>query len=62
MSTESNRFTEVHGLWLVGYGGWTDFVSATMIVVGRSARQTVKEVTWAGLIRNHVKFDHTPTK
>ena len=32
-------------LWLVGYGGWTGFASATLIGVGRSARRTVEEVS-----------------
>lgn len=32
------------GLWLVGYGNWTGFASATLIGVGRSAKKTVKEV------------------
>ncbi|HIG75526.1 MAG TPA: NAD(P)/FAD-dependent oxidoreductase [Bacteroidetes bacterium] len=31
-------------LWLVGYGSWTGFASATLIGVGRSARATAKEV------------------
>jgi putative flavoprotein involved in K+ transport len=31
-------------LWLVGYGGWTGFASATLIGVGRSARQTVEQI------------------
>jgi cation diffusion facilitator CzcD-associated flavoprotein CzcO len=31
-------------LWLVGYGEWTGFASATLIGVGRSARGTVQEV------------------
>ena len=31
-------------LWLVGYGDWTGFVSATLIGVGRSARATVLEI------------------
>lgn len=34
-------------LWLVGYGNWTGFASATLIGVGRSARGTVDEVTAA---------------
>lgn len=34
-------------LWLVGYGQWTGFASATLIGVGRSARQTVGEVAAA---------------
>jgi putative flavoprotein involved in K+ transport len=31
-------------LWLVGYGDWTGFASATLIGVGRSARATVAEL------------------
>lgn len=31
-------------LWLVGYGEWTGFASATLIGVGRSARSTVNEI------------------
>jgi putative flavoprotein involved in K+ transport len=31
-------------LWLVGYGHWTGFASATIIGVGRSARTTVDEI------------------
>jgi hypothetical protein len=31
-------------LWLVGYGDWTGFASATIIGVGRSARATVDEI------------------
>ena len=34
-------------LWLVGYGEWTGFASATLIGVGRSARATVDEITSA---------------
>ncbi|MDR7130918.1 thioredoxin reductase [Algoriphagus sp. 4150] len=44
ISTEETRCKDVPGLWTVGYGGWTGFASATLIGVGRSARQTVKEV------------------
>lgn len=50
--TENNR-VEVKGthsikesrLWLVGYGNWTGFASATLIGVGRSARKTVEEIS-----------------
>jgi cation diffusion facilitator CzcD-associated flavoprotein CzcO len=35
-------------LWLVGYGEWTGFASATLIGVGRSARGTVEEIVAAG--------------
>ena len=34
-------------LWLVGYGEWTGFASATLIGVGRTARGTVDEITEA---------------
>jgi glycine/D-amino acid oxidase-like deaminating enzyme len=34
-------------LWLVGYGNWTGFASATLIGVGRSARATVNEIAAA---------------
>jgi putative flavoprotein involved in K+ transport len=31
-------------LWMVGYGEWTGFASATLIGVGRTARATVEEI------------------
>ena len=31
-------------LWLVGYGEWTGYASATLIGVGRSARATVEQI------------------
>lgn len=31
-------------LWLVGYGEWTGFASATIIGVGRTARETAREI------------------
>jgi len=31
-------------LWLVGYGNWTGYASATIIGVGRTARATVEEI------------------
>lgn len=30
VDTQGTRATEVEGLWLVGYGGWTGFASATL--------------------------------
>jgi cation diffusion facilitator CzcD-associated flavoprotein CzcO len=39
------RSRKVDGLWLVGYGNWTGFASATLIGVGRSAKKTVEEIT-----------------
>jgi hypothetical protein len=31
-------------LWLVGYGEWTGFASATLVGVMRGARQTAREI------------------
>lgn len=44
ISTQDTRAVDVPGLWLVGYGNWTGFASATLIGVGRSARATVEEI------------------
>lgn len=41
---EGTRAMKTDGLWLVGYGSFTGFASATLIGVGRSARQTVNEI------------------
>lgn len=44
VSTEGTASTEVEGLFLVGYGGWTGFASATLIGVGRSAKKTASQI------------------
>jgi putative flavoprotein involved in K+ transport len=31
-------------LWLVGYGEWSGFASATILGVGRTARSTIAEI------------------
>lgn len=41
--TEETRSLRQQGLWLVGYGGWTGYASATLIGVGRTARTTAAE-------------------
>lgn len=41
---ESTRSALEPKLWLVGYGNWTGFASATIYGVGKTARQTVKEI------------------
>lgn len=48
---ENNRVKTLHtrslkepNLWLVGYGNWTGFASATIYGVGKTARQTAKEI------------------
>ena len=40
-------------VWLVGYGDWTGYASATLIGVGRSARATVDEIERALQQPNH---------
>lgn len=44
ISTKETNATNTQGLWLVGYGNWTGFASATLIGVGRSAKTTVEEI------------------
>ncbi|HET8858778.1 ArsO family NAD(P)H-dependent flavin-containing monooxygenase [Marivirga sp.] len=44
IKTQGTRSIEEENLWLVGYGGWTGFASATLIGVGRTARSTVKDI------------------
>ncbi|MGJ1323104.1 ArsO family NAD(P)H-dependent flavin-containing monooxygenase [Sphingobacterium sp. PCS056] len=44
IETIGTRVDAVSGLWLVGYGNWTGFASATLIGVGRSAKNTVNEI------------------
>jgi putative flavoprotein involved in K+ transport len=42
--TKESKSLEVEGLWLVGYGGWTGFASATLIGLNRTAKQTIQEI------------------
>ncbi|WP_421873965.1 ArsO family NAD(P)H-dependent flavin-containing monooxygenase [Marinoscillum sp.] len=44
VDTHGTRSRELPGLWMVGYGSWTGFASATVIGVGRSAKATAHEV------------------
>ena len=41
---EGTRSVAEPRLWLVGYGSWTGFASATLVGVGRSARATAREI------------------
>ncbi len=43
--TDETKANNIEGLWLVGYGNWTGFASATLIGVGRSAKRTVENIT-----------------
>jgi cation diffusion facilitator CzcD-associated flavoprotein CzcO len=47
VATEGTRSVLEPKLWLVGYGGWTGYASATLIGVGRTARATVDQVVEA---------------
>jgi cation diffusion facilitator CzcD-associated flavoprotein CzcO len=47
IAVSGTRAVKEPRLWLVGYGQWTGFASATLIGVGRSARATVDELVEA---------------
>jgi cation diffusion facilitator CzcD-associated flavoprotein CzcO len=44
VAVEGTRSVAEPRLWLVGYGSWTGFASATLVGVGRSARATAREI------------------
>jgi len=44
VACEDTRSTQVPGLWLVGYGDWCGFASATLIGVQRYAKATAAQV------------------
>jgi thioredoxin reductase len=44
VKTQNTRSINEPGLWLVGYGNWTGFASATIYGVGKTAKQTVEEI------------------
>ena len=44
VETEGTRSVREPRLWLVGYGDWTGFASATMLGVGRTARFAVQQI------------------
>ncbi len=45
IKTKYTRSIKESNLWLVGYGSWTGFASATIYGVGKTARQTAKEIS-----------------
>jgi cation diffusion facilitator CzcD-associated flavoprotein CzcO len=45
--TRGTRSVREPRLWLVGYGDWTGYASATIIGVGRTARATIEEIVRA---------------
>jgi hypothetical protein len=44
VDTYGTRSVLERRLWLVGYGDWTGYASATLVGVGRTARSTVEEI------------------
>ncbi len=44
IAVSGTRAVHERRLWLVGYGEWTGFASATILGVGRTARATVAEI------------------
>ena len=44
VATQGTRAVAEPRLWLVGYGDWTGYASATLVGVGRSARATAEEI------------------
>lgn len=44
IETKGTAAKGIDGLWLVGYGNWTDFASATIYGVGKTAKETVKKI------------------
>jgi cation diffusion facilitator CzcD-associated flavoprotein CzcO len=47
--TNGTRSVRELRLWLVGYGEWTGYASATLIGVGRTAKETVEGIVSEGL-------------
>ena len=45
IKTNCTRAIKEPNPWLVGYGSWTGFASATIYGVGKTARQTVNEIS-----------------
>ena len=47
VEVEGTRAVAEPRLWLVGYGSWTGFASATLVGVGRTARATARDIAAA---------------
>lgn len=45
IATKKTRSVMERNLWVVGYGNWTGFASATIYGVGKTARETAREIT-----------------
>ncbi len=44
VKTVESKVQAIDGLWLVGYGGWTGFASATLIGINRNVKLAIQEV------------------
>jgi thioredoxin reductase len=44
IETDDTKVLDIDGLWLVGYGNWTGFASATLVGVGRYAKESVNQI------------------
>ncbi|HVF01988.1 MAG TPA: hypothetical protein VNA27_11745 [Rubrobacteraceae bacterium] len=44
VDTDRTRSMLEQRLWLIGYGDWTGYASATLVGVGRTARSAVEEI------------------
>lgn len=44
IETEGTRSLKEPDLWLLGYGSWTGFASATIYGVGKTARETARQI------------------
>jgi putative flavoprotein involved in K+ transport len=44
VAVKETKALKIPRLWLVGYGSWTGYASATLIGVGRTARSTIEEI------------------
>lgn len=43
-NTKESKSLDIEGLWLVGYGNWTGYASATLVGLNRIAKQTIQEI------------------
>ena len=50
--TDGTRSIREPRLWLVGYGEWTGYASATLIGVGRTAKETVEGIEASSALHN----------
>jgi len=44
INTDKARALDIEGLWCMGFGNWTGFASATLIGVGRFAKESAQQI------------------